>query len=90
MQGFFSSIYLADIKGFDFVKKKKIEKTKKEIKKMKRKIDLWLTVVSNILQKVCDNYVYLNHSSKRCVVKPSRNVIPLTIMRTDSLGHLLW
>lgn len=32
MQGFFSSIYLADIKGFDFVKKKKLKRQKRNKK----------------------------------------------------------
>lgn len=57
MQEIFSSIYLADIKGFDFVEKLNWE-DKNEIKKMKWKIDLWLTVASNILQKVSDNYTH--------------------------------
>ena len=54
MQEFFL-LYSVYIKQFDFVEKL-IEK-KGEIKK----IDLWLTEASNILQKVGSNYTHLNY-----------------------------
>lgn len=54
MQEFFL-LYLGYIKQFDFVEKL-IEK-KGGIKK----IDLWLTEASNILQKVGNNYIQLSY-----------------------------